>query len=119
MYTIIYIYRIKKVHEQTFLDITEKASEIYLANGALEDTIYLADALHGQHGCTGLMSIIDVAEDEAVYLGQSVFRNKSHYEDVMKQVNQDEEISRLYDEMTKIIDFTRVISATFTTGDRK
>ncbi|WP_099157626.1 DUF1428 family protein [Virgibacillus ndiopensis] len=115
MYTVIYLYRVKKMHTQQFIDINEKAGEIYIAHGALEDNTYRADKLDGEHDCTGLLDIIEVAENEDVFFGQSVFRNKSHYEEVMKNVNNVEKIDQLFKEMTNIIDLSKVISATFTT----
>ncbi|WP_077324538.1 DUF1428 family protein [Virgibacillus siamensis] len=115
MYTVIYLYRIKQEKLQNFIDINEKASEIYLASGALEDMTYLADDLNGNHGCKGLLEFIDVAEDEAVVFGQSVFRNKSHYNEVLDQVNEDPEINELFDEMKHTVDFSKVITSTFST----
>ncbi|MGY0692561.1 DUF1428 family protein [Virgibacillus sp. FSP13] len=119
MYTVIKIYRVNKIHKQQFLDINERASEIYLANGALEDTTYLADNLNGQQGYMGLLDIINVADDELVFFGQSVYRNKSHFEDVRNHVNDEKELDQLYDELTKIVDFSRIVNASFTTEDKK
>ncbi len=119
MYTVIKIYRVNKINKQQFLDINERASEIYLANGALEDTTYLADNLNGQQGYMGLLDIINVADDELVFFGQSVYRNKSHFEDVRNHVNDEKELDQLYDELTKIVDFSRIVNASFTTEDKK
>ncbi|ASK61980.1 hypothetical protein CFK37_07310 [Virgibacillus phasianinus] len=113
MYTTIYIYRVKRENVESFLDINEKASEIYLANGALEDNTYLADDISGDHGCSGLVDLIDIKDNEVVLFGQTVFRNKSHCEAVMKLVNDDEEINKLFNDMTEIIDLSKVVTASF------
>ncbi|WP_188455179.1 DUF1428 family protein [Virgibacillus oceani] len=115
MYTVIYLYRVKKIHVQQFIDINEKAGEIYMAHGALEDHTYCADDLNGMHGCTGLLDVINVDDDEELFFGQTVFRNKSHYEEVMNNVNHDEKIKHLFQVMTNYVDLSKVISATFTT----
>ncbi|MFB4168526.1 DUF1428 family protein [Virgibacillus sp. JSM 102003] len=115
MFTVIYLYRVNKEHAQTFTDINEKASEIYLAKGALEDKTYHADDLNGKYGCAGLLDIVDVKENEVVYFGQSVFRNKNHHDDVLNQVNDDPDINDLFDKMTRIIDLSKVVTATFST----
>ncbi|GAA0598134.1 hypothetical protein GCM10009001_12830 [Virgibacillus siamensis] len=115
MYTVIYLYRVKQEKIQKFIDINEKASEIYLSSGALEDMTYLADDLDGNHGCMGLFDVIDVADDESVIFGQSVFRNRSHYDEVMEQIDNDSEVKQLFDEMRDTIDMSRVITSTFST----
>ncbi|WP_174615937.1 DUF1428 family protein [Virgibacillus ihumii] len=115
MYTVIYLYRVKQEKLQHFIEINEKASEIYLSSGALEDMTYLADNLDGSNNCKGLLGVVDVADDESVVFGQSVFRNKSHYNEVMEQVDSDPEINRLFDEMKNTIDLSKVITSTFST----
>lgn len=115
MYTVIYLYRVKQEKLQSFIEINEKASEIYLSSGALEDMTYVADNLNGTNGCKGLLEFVDVAEDESVVFGQSVFRNKSHYSEVMNQIDHDSEIIQLFDEMANTIDLSKVITSTFST----
>ncbi|WP_164670050.1 DUF1428 family protein [Virgibacillus doumboii] len=115
MYTIINLYRVKKEHVQSFIDINDRASEIYLSYGALEDNTYHASDLNGKHGCSGLIDIIDVKDDEVVFFGQSVFRNESHHDDVMSQVDDDPEIYTLFDEISKVIVLSKVVTATFST----
>lgn len=113
MYTTIYIYRVKKENIESFIDINEKASEIYLANGALEDTTYRADDINGDHGCAGLKEMIDIKDDEVVFFGQTVFRNRSHCEAVMEHVNNDKKIKKLFKDMAAIIDLSKVVTASF------
>lgn len=116
MYTVIYLYRVKQEYIQTFIDINNQAGDIYLAHGALEDNTYRAEDLSGKHGCKGLIDMIQKEEDEAIFFGQSVFRNKSHHDDVMAQVSQNPEIKELFDKMATIIDRSKVVTATFTTN---
>jgi uncharacterized protein YbaA (DUF1428 family) len=106
---------VNQENKQRFMEISEKASEIYLANGALEDNTYYADDLSGEHKCAGLIDVMNVAENETVFLGQTVFRNKSHRDDVMTQVNLDPEIIQLFAEITELIDLSKVITASFST----
>ncbi|MFC4556798.1 DUF1428 family protein [Virgibacillus kekensis] len=115
MYTVLYLYRVNKKQVDSFIDINEKASEIYLANGALEDVIYRADNLDGKHGLTGLIDTVDLLPEEELLFGQAVFRNKSHHKDVMKQVDNDPEIIQLFNRVKEITDISRIITATFST----
>ncbi|SFB16297.1 Protein of unknown function [Lentibacillus halodurans] len=115
MYTVIYLYRVKQEHVQTFTNINSQASEIYLSNGALEDNTYRAEDLNGNYGAKGLIDVIQKEKNEEIFFGQSVFRNKSHHDDVMAQVNQNPEIKELFDDITNIINLSNVVTATFTT----
>src|SRR5699024_6516065 len=60
MFTTIYIYRVKRDRVDSFTEISEQISELYLANGALGDTTYQAENMNGNHGCAGMLDILDV-----------------------------------------------------------
>ncbi|HLS09275.1 DUF1428 family protein [Lentibacillus sp.] len=117
MYTVIYFYRVKQEKVGSFIGINNRASEIYMSYGALEEKTYQAENLHGKNEFKGLLDVIQKEENEDIFLGQSVFRNKSHYDDVMKQVNDNPEIKQLFNEMSDTIDLSKVITATFSTDD--
>ncbi|QKY71529.1 DUF1428 family protein [Lentibacillus sp. CBA3610] len=117
MYTVIYLYRVKKEHVQGFLDINTRAGEIYMSYGCLEETIYQAENLHGDNNFKGLIDVIQKEENEDIFLGQSVFRNKSHYDEVMEQVKANPEVSQLFDELSDTIDLSNVITARFSTDN--
>ncbi|MBP1970629.1 hypothetical protein J2Z83_002765 [Virgibacillus natechei] len=115
MYTVIHLYRVKKENVEIFLDIRDRINEIHLLNGTLEKTIYHVDNLDGHHGCNGLHSLISVNNNEQIFFGQSIYRNKSHYEDVKNQVNHNDEMNQLLEELKKNIDLSETITASFTT----
>ncbi|MFD1039970.1 DUF1428 family protein [Virgibacillus byunsanensis] len=117
MYTVIYLYQVKRDQEQLFLEINEKVSEIYLANGALEDRVYRADNLQVKHGGLGLLDLISIENHETIFFGQSVFRNKSHYEEVMTLVNNDNQIKQLSNDISACIDLSTVVSSSFSTAN--
>ncbi|HLR61451.1 MAG TPA: DUF1428 family protein [Lentibacillus sp.] len=117
MYTVIYLYRVNRKHAQEFIDIKKQAGEICLSHGALEDNTYLPENLHGNYGCKGLVDVIQKEENEEIFLGQSVFRNKSHHDDVIKQVDENPEFNKLFNEITSMINLSKVISATFSTDN--
>lgn len=117
MYTVIYLYRLNEENKQPFLDINDKISEILLDYGTLEDKIYYADDLDRKNGCEGLLTLIAVAKHEQVFFGQSVFRNKSHYEDVMEHVNKNDEMKDLMNQLKEFVDYSKTFTGSFKTPD--
>lgn len=117
MYTVIYLYRVNKEKVQPFLDINDNISDIFLENGALEDEIYQSDSLNGKNGFRGLLDLVHVTPNEQVFFGQSVFRNKSHYEEVLDHVNSNDELNPLINELKKSVDYSKMFTGTFTTSD--
>lgn len=117
MYTVIYLYRVNKEKIQPFLDINDNISEIFLENGALEDKIYQADNLDKKDGFRGLLDLVEIIHSEQVFFGQSVFRNKSHYEEVLNHVDSNDEINQLITELKTAIDYSKVFTGSFTTPD--
>lgn len=117
MYTVIYLYRVNKEKVQPFLDINDSINEIFLENGALEDKIYEAENLDEKNGFAGLLDLVDVTHNEQVFFGQSVFRNKSHYEEVLDHVNSNDDLNQLINELKKVVDYSKVFTGSFTTPD--
>lgn len=115
MYTLIYLYRVKHENIQSFIDMNHQAGEIYMSHGSLEEKTYQADNQSGYHDYKGLTDIISKDDNEAIFLGQSVYRNKSHYHDVMDQVSDRSDIRLIRDQLADTTDQSRVIAATFTT----
>jgi hypothetical protein len=117
MYTVIYLYQVNNDNIMDFLETNDKLKEIFLDNGALEDEIYLAEDLQGKDGCRGILDLVERTPDEQVFLGQSVFRNQSHYEEVLERVQEHEENEQLMSKLTRSVDVSKTFMGTFVTPD--
>ncbi|ALX48982.1 DUF1428 family protein [Lentibacillus amyloliquefaciens] len=118
MYTLIYLYRVKLESIETFIDMNHQAGEIYMSHGSLEEKTYQAEDLSGHHNYKGLIEVIQKEDDEVIFLVQSVFRNKSHYNDVMDQVSIRSDIRVIRSELGHTTDLSNVITATFATDGK-
>ncbi|WP_163971002.1 DUF1428 family protein [Oceanobacillus halotolerans] len=117
LYTVIYLYRVKKKNIVTLIDLYDQINDIYLANGALENTIYRADDLTGKGGCIGLEEIIPLKENETLFFSQAIFRNLSHYEEVTENVKQHEEFNQLLEHANFLVNHHKAFRSSFSTID--
>ncbi|MFC4353515.1 DUF1428 family protein [Chryseomicrobium palamuruense] len=113
MYCALYLYPVTNENEQKFIEINKAAGRIYMKYGAVNDQTFQGTLVEAIYGCRGMVSAVKLLENEKVMLGISSFHSKVHHDEVMKQVDQDEEINKLYLEMTKTIDISRVVRGEF------
>lgn len=113
MFTSIYIYRVPRKNVDAFLRIQQEAAEIYQRYGTLDDETFAPVNIEAKYGCVSFSDILDVEEDEEVFIGISRFRDRAHHDQVMSQVDSDERISDLYGEVTKLLDINRVVRGEF------
>jgi uncharacterized protein YbaA (DUF1428 family) len=113
MFTSVYIYRVPHKNVDAFLRVQQEAAAIYQRYGAVDDETFAPVNLEEKYGCVSFLDILDVEEDEEVFISLSRFRDRAHHDKVMAQVDADEQISELYDEVTTLIDISRVVRGAF------
>jgi uncharacterized protein YbaA (DUF1428 family) len=113
VFNVIYNYRVPQKVEEEFLHIQSKASEIYRSYGSLEQETFVLTNQKLKFRCVPFSNVIDVDDDERVFVSLSRFRGKAHHDDVMRQIDSDLRIDRLFQEITGLIDLNRVIRGEF------
>ncbi|MCA0984144.1 DUF1428 family protein [Halobacillus yeomjeoni] len=115
MYTVVCFFRVRKSDKNLFLRMTKKTGELLKSHGTLEHHIYQAHELTGRQGSMGMLNLIDIEEDEELLMGQTIFKSRDHYEDVMSEIGSDDIIQYLHDHIKDTVDMTRVITSSFAT----
>ncbi|SDK35380.1 DUF1428 family protein [Sediminibacillus albus] len=110
MFTVLSFYRVKKQNTDKFLSLNKLAGEINMSYGAINHDVYL---LFNRDAVNGLTEALQLGKDEDLLFGQIVFRNKSHYEEVTAQLNEDEQIQLLSKQVSELIDTSNILSASF------
>ncbi|MCT2534448.1 DUF1428 family protein [Aquibacillus koreensis] len=113
MYTNIYFYFIHNENVTSFIDIKSRMADIMLGYGALEDEIYHTSNKVVHKKSRQLLTLLRPKPKEEVMLGQTMFRNKSHFEEVMLKVNADKEFAELNEQFSKIINRKKIIVGAF------
>ncbi len=99
MYTVIYLFRVPRLNVNAFSRVQQEAGEIYKRYGALDDETLAPISLEANYGCSGFSSVIELREDEQLFVGLSRFQNRNHHDEVMSKVDADAQIDALYKEM--------------------
>jgi len=113
MFTSIYIYRVPCENVEAFLRVQQEAAAIYRRCGAIDDETFAPVNLAAKYGCDSFLSALDVGEGEKVFISLSRFRDRTHHDEVMAQVDSDERIDELYDKVTVLLDLSRVVRGEF------
>jgi len=113
MYLEIYLYPVLEENKDQFLKINRETEQIYKEYGALESETYTATSTQPQYGCSGMVSAVELHENEIIMLEINRYHNKDHQIEVLKKVDQDERIGMLYTKMTKVIDMNRTVRGEF------
>jgi uncharacterized protein YbaA (DUF1428 family) len=113
MYTSIYIYRISRSNVEAFLRIQQEAADIYKHYGALDDETFSPVDLTAKYGCLAFTDVLELAEDEVLLIGLSRFKSRAHHDEVMAKVDADERINRLFEEVTGVLDISRLVRGEF------
>jgi uncharacterized protein YbaA (DUF1428 family) len=113
MFTSIYIYRVPCENVESFLQVQREAAAIYRALGALDDETFAPADLEPKYGCTDFPSALAVGEGEEIFISLSRFRDRAHHDEVMRLVDADERINRLYEEVTMLLEVGRVVRGEF------
>ncbi|MCE7986646.1 MAG: DUF1428 family protein [Caldilinea sp. CFX5] len=113
MFSSIYIYRVPQNNVAEFLRIQAAAAVIYRQYGALDDETFVPVNLDAKYGCIALDDEIALRPDERIFISVSRFRDRTHHDAVMAQVDNDPEITQLYQQITKILDVSRILRGEF------
>jgi len=109
MYQIFYLYRVPTRNIDRFLRIARDAADIYRRYGVtVTPALRLTDG-NSKYGCTGLVDVIPAAADEQLFMGIDSFRDIEECRALMKQIDSDPDIGRLYKEIQEVIDLKRIV----------
>ncbi len=117
MYNVIYIYPVPEKNIREFLRIQSEAAKIYLGYGAVSDQTFYLDNPESKYGCLPFSKAITLEKDEQAYISITAFKSSSHHDEVMKKVDADPKIKKLYSEVKKVIDVSRVVRGEFVIAD--
>jgi len=113
MYLEIYLYPVLEVNKEEFLKINQEAERIYREYGAIESDTFTATSIQPEYGCSGMVSAVELRENEVLMLEINRYHNKIHHSQVIEKVDNDEQIEKLYNQMTKVIDVSRTVRGEF------
>ena len=113
MFTSIYIYRVARENVEAFLRVQQQAAAIYQRCGALEDETFALANSGAKYGCAAFSDVLDVGEEEQVFISISRFRDRAQHDEVMARVDADDRISELYKEVTELLDVGHVVRGEF------
>lgn len=113
MYLEIYLYPVLEVNKGEFLKINQEAERIYIEYGAIESDTFTATSIQPEYGCSGMVSAVELRENEVLMLEINRYHNKIHHSQVIEKVDNDEQIEKLYNQMTKVIDVSRTVRGEF------
>lgn len=117
MYILIYIYPVLEKNIKEFLRIQSEAAKIYKGYGALSDDTFYLDNAEPEYGCLPFTRALKLNKGERIYLSITTFESANHHDEVMNKVNADSEIDKLYREVKKVIDVSRIIRGEFVMAD--
>lgn len=113
MFSSIYCYRVPKKNIETLLLVQKKSSDIYKKYGAIDDWTFGPENLLAKYGCCSFPGEISVGADEELFFSLSLFKSKEDHDRIMPLIDQDSEIENLYNEISKLIDLSKVIRGEF------
>jgi len=113
MFNLIYIYPVLEKNTGEFLRIQSEATKIYIGYGALSDQTFSLNNSESNYGCLPFTKALTVEKKERVYLSITAFKSSSHHDEVMREVNADPEIDKLFSEIKKVIDVSRIVRGEF------
>ncbi|WP_084778746.1 DUF1428 family protein [Sediminibacillus massiliensis] len=119
MFTVLQFYRIKRVQTARFLELSDKIAQANMSHGAIEHRIYQPYRLESatKKEQENNIFFLDLKQDEEILFGQMVYRNKSHHDEVLLKMDQDETIQLLLEETAKLVDSSNTYIATFQSAD--
>lgn len=113
MFTSLYFYQVPKKNVSRFLEIQKKSAEIYKRYGAIDDWTFGPDNLAAKYGCASFLQEIEIGQNEELFISLSLFKSKNEHDRIMALVDNDPEIAVLFEEVSNLIDLSRVIRGEF------
>ena len=109
MYVEIYLYPVLEENKEQFLKINREAELIYREYGAIESETYSAASIEPEYGCARMESAVELRETEVLMLEINRYHNKVHHSQVMEKDDNDVQIEKIFNQMTKVIDVSRTV----------
>jgi uncharacterized protein YbaA (DUF1428 family) len=113
MFSSIYMYRVPRENFEAFLRVQREAAVIYQEYGALGDETFAPANLKPKYGCIAFPAAFEVKEGEELLISLSRFRDRAHHDEIMKLVDADDRIDRLYEQVTRLVEVDRVVRGEF------
>ncbi len=96
-----------------FMAVHAKAAEIYRRLGAEDMEVFtLADG-EPKYGCGGSSSLVQARSDEVIVVVRDRFADRATYLRLVPVLDSDSGLALLFDEVVKIVDFSRAVRAEF------
>jgi uncharacterized protein YbaA (DUF1428 family) len=113
MYVQVYVYPVARKNTSAFLRIQREAGDLYKNYGAVDDETFGPANLEPKYGCEAFPELLNLKQDETVFFSITRFRDRAHQDQVMSSVNVDKRINELYNQVSELIDLSRVIRGEF------
>ncbi len=113
MFILIYIYPVPDKSIDEFLRIQREAEKIYLRYGTISDQTFSLENLEPKYSCIPFSKAVTLDKGEQAYLSITTFESSNHHDEVMKKVDADPKIDRLYSEVEKVINVSRIVRGEF------
>src|SRR5580658_8819909 len=98
MYHAFYLYRVPIGNVDRFLRIVSVAADVYRRYGAVVTTAMRLTDGDSKYGCVGLSDLADINPEEQLFMGVDSFRDVEQFRVLMKKIDSDPDIGRLYKE---------------------
>jgi len=96
-----------------FIAIHAQAAEIYRRLGAEDMEVFrLADG-EPKYGCRGISNLVQAQGDEVIVVVRDRFADRERYLRLAPVLDGDPGLALLFDELVKIVDFSRAVRAEF------
>jgi hypothetical protein len=109
MYQAFYIYRVPSGNVDRFLRIVTEVAGIYRRYGVVVIAAMRLTDGDSKYGCVGLSDLVDVTSEEQLFMGVDSFRDVEQFRTMMRQIDSDRDIGRLFKEIQEVIDLKRIV----------
>jgi hypothetical protein len=111
--TVIHIFRVPYDKVADWQRINLAAQRRYLACGALSDDFVGPMLTEEGFGTRSLATMIGTTVDDLVYAEIVRFHDRAHYDEVNRLLDEDTELTALFDEAVTLFPFDRIVSGAF------
>lgn len=101
--------RVFAIHRQT--------AQLYKQLGAVDVEISLLADGSAKYGCLGLNCAVPLTAGEQLMMVVDSFTNKESYSRASKTADKDSAISNLFEELSALVDISRIVRAEFETPE--
>jgi uncharacterized protein YbaA (DUF1428 family) len=109
MYHAFYLYSVPIENIDRFLRIVSEAADVYRRYGAVVTPAMRLTDGDSKYGCVGLSELVESNPDEQLFMGFDSFRDVEQFRALMKKIDSDPDIGRLYKEIQEVIDLKKIV----------